>query len=492
MAITPRTRVPARTWPWTRAPDQHIGWAALLLTLSAAVGLAAGIKPSIGVALAIGAAFSLVTISDVTAGLVLFTILSFLDVLNSSSSGSASFIKVAGLLLFGSWYAQRLVGTASTRAAVGRIPANLVVCVVALALWSALSVTWAESSGAAVTATLSFVLNMLLLPIVMVAVRRREHLYWVLAAFLAGAIISTAYGFISPAATGSVDGRLAGGIGDANEQAAVLVAAIPIALALGNAMQRPALRLLAWSGGVFCLIGVFTTLSRGGLIALGCVLVAAVAFGGRWRPKAAALLAVTLLGTVTYYFALAPLAARERVTSATTSGRSDIWRVGWRMVEAHPFIGSGSGNFQQAAIHYVQGIGSITSANFIVNVPHVAHNVYLEMLADLGIPGLLAFVGVAFFSLLAAAKAAHNFERSGDRDMELVARCLVLSVVAFMSADFFLSGEFSKQLWLTFALCPAVLALSQIRDPEPARAAPASRPAPGLGPDPGHRPQPAY
>jgi hypothetical protein len=226
-----------------------MGWAALLLTLSAAVGLAAGIKPSIGVALAVGAAFSLVTISDVTAGLVLFTILSFLDVLNSSSSGSASFIKVAGLLLFGSWYAQRLVGTASTRAAVGRIPANITVCVVALALWSALSVTWAESSGAAVTATLSFVLNMLLLPIVMVAVRRREHLYWVLAAFLAGAIISTAYGFISPAATGSVDGRLAGGIGDANEQAAVLVAAIPIALALGNAMRRPALRLLAWSVG---------------------------------------------------------------------------------------------------------------------------------------------------------------------------------------------------------------------------------------------------
>ena len=118
-------------------------------------------------------------------------------------------------------------------------------CVVALALWSALSATWAESSGVALTSTMSFVLNMLLLPIVMVAVRRREHLYWVLAAFLAGAIISTAYGFISPAATGSVEGRLAGGIGDANEQAAVLVAAIPIALALGNAMQRPALRLLA-------------------------------------------------------------------------------------------------------------------------------------------------------------------------------------------------------------------------------------------------------
>jgi putative inorganic carbon (HCO3(-)) transporter len=457
VAVAHRMRARARPSPWARGRGEYAGWAALLLSLSAAVGLAAGIKPSIGVALAIGVAFSLVTISDVTAGLVLFTILSFIDVL-SSSTGSASFIKVAGLLLFGSWYAQRLVGTARTRAAVAQIPVNLVVSVVALALWSALSVTWAESSGVAITSTLSFVLNMLLLPITMVAVRRREHLHWVLAAFLIGAIISTAYGFTSSLAASQ--GRLEGGIGDANEQAAVLVAAIPIALALGNAMRRPALRLLCWGGGVFCLIGVFTTLSRGGLIALGCVMMAAVLFGGRWRAKATVLLAATVLGTVVYYFAIAPLAARERVTSATTSGRSDIWRVGWRMVEAHPFIGSGSGNFQEAAIHYVQGIGSITSANLIVNVPHVAHNIYLELLADLGIPGLLAFLGVAGFSMLAVAKAARRFEQQGDREMELVSRCLLLSVVAFMSADFFLSGEFSKQLWLTFALCPAVLALS--------------------------------
>jgi O-antigen ligase len=467
-------RAHARPSPWARAQGEYAGWAALLLALSAAVGLAAGIKPSIGVALAIGIAFSLVTLSDVTAGLVLFTILSFIDVL-SASGGSASFIKVAGLLLFGSWYAQRLVGTARTHAAVARLPVNIVVSVVALALWAALSATWADSSSVAIASTLTFVLNMLLLPIVMVAVRRREHLRWVLAAFLIGAIVSTAYGFT--ASLGTSQGRLEGGIGDANEQAAVLVAAIPIALALGNAMRRPILRGLCWAGGVFCLFGVFTTLSRGGLIALGCVMVAAVVFGGRWRAKAAVLLAMTALGTVTYYFAVAPLAARQRVENAGTSGRSDIWHVGWRMVEAHPLIGSGAGNFQQAAIHYVQGIGTLTEANNIVDVPHVAHNVYLELLADLGIPGLLAFLGVVGSAALAAARAAWAFERQGDREMELIARGMVLALVAFMSADVFLSGESSKQLWLTIALCPAVLGLSRaagsavdIPAPTPARA----------------------
>jgi len=465
-----------------RGRTEYAGWGALLLAMSAAVGLAAGIKPSIGVGLAVGAAFSLVTLSDVTAGLVLFTVLSFLDVLRGSGGG-VSFIKVAGLLLFASWYAQRLVGTARSQAAVAGIPGNLVFCVVALATWSAISVTWAESSGVAIASTLSYVLNMLLFPIVMVAIRRREHLYWVLAAFLVGAVISTAYGFLTFGA-GLNDGRLNGGIGDANEQAAVLVAAIPMAVALGRAMTRPGLRYLSWAGGLFCLIGVFSTLSRGGLIALGCVMVAAVVFGGRWRSRAALLLAVTILGTVTYYFAIAPLTARQRVTMSTTSGRSDIWRVGWRMVQAHPVTGVGSGNFQEAAIHYVQGIGTITNADIIVDVPHVAHNVYLELLADLGIPGLLAFVGVAAFSILAAAKAARRFEQEGDTTMELVARCQVLALVAFMSADFFLSGEFSKQLWLTFALSPAILALSRSPADEPAPALPAQ--------DPSYRAQPAY
>jgi O-antigen ligase len=114
----------------------------------------------------------------------------------------------------------------------------------------------------------------------------------------------------------------------------------------------------------------------------------------------------------------------------------------------------------------------------------VAHNVYLELLADLGVPGLLAFLGVAGFSTLAAAQAARRFERQGDVAMELIARCQVLALVAFMSADFFLSGEFSKQLWLTFALSPAILALSHRPGAEPLGSPPAAEPA--------QRAQPAY
>jgi O-antigen ligase len=444
-----------------RARVQDATGPLLVLAGAAVCGLLAGVQPLLGVSAALAVAFTVVTLSNLTAGLVLFTVLSFLDVFSATSSGAASFMKVAGALLFGSWYFARLLGRASARGSVARIPAGIGLCVVALALWSALSVTWAQSPRSAATAALTFLLDMLLIPIVMAAVRDREQLAWVLSAFVLGAIVSAAYALLDPSAAGAGHyGRLAGGIGDANEEAAVLVAAIPLAVALPAVASRAWMRPLGWIGVIVCLFGVFATLSRGGLLALGVVLVCAVLFGGRWRSRAALLLVGAALCTVAYYAVLTPLAARERVTMTTSSGRLDIWHVGWRMVQAHPLQGVGAGNFQDAAVHYVQAPGLIASANLIVDAPHVAHNVYLELLADLGIPGLLAFVGVAMFSLLAGLRAARAFERQGDAGLELAARCVVLALIGFLAADVFLSGEFSKQLWLTFALCAALLGLA--------------------------------
>jgi hypothetical protein len=61
-----------------------------------------------------------------------------------------------------------------------------------------------------------------------------------------------------------------------------------------------------------------------------------------------------------------------------------------------------------------------------------------------------------------------------------------------VSADFFLSGEFSKQLWLTFALCPAVLALSQPAGTADDAPEDAAAPPPERAADRAYRSQPAY
>jgi hypothetical protein len=38
---------------------------------------------------------------------------------------------------------------------------------------------------------------------------------------------------------------------------------------------------------------------------------------------------------------------------------------------------------------------------------------------------------------------------------------VVVSLVALLAMDFFISDQFSKQLWLLLALCPALLAIGR-------------------------------
>ncbi len=443
----------------TGAPEMP--WVALLGVVCVAFGVTAGIDPQYGVAGAFGLAFVVAVFADLTAGLAMFTMLSFLGLL--SGGNVVSFMKIAGLLLFMSWIAsQATAARKAVTSVVARHPA-MVCSIVAFLGWNAVSAAWAASPGAALAEVFRYILVMLLIPIMYSAVRERKHVRLVLGAFLIGAAVSAVYGILNPAsATAATAGRLSGGVGDPNEEASVLVAAIVLSVGMASVVKRsPRLVLAILAGAVVAFIGLVGSLSRGGLVSFACVLVAGVVFGGRWRRSAAILLVVGVAAVAGYYAFLASGSAVTRVTRADTTGRSDIWTVGWRMFAAHPLNGVGAGNFPLVSVHYLQRPGLITSANFIVNTPKVAHNIYLEQLSTLGVPGLVLMLGIFVAGTAAALKAARIYERIGDRELELLTRCTILALIAFLAANFFISNLISKQLWLVFALCPTLLGIAQ-------------------------------
>ncbi|HEY1833123.1 MAG TPA: O-antigen ligase family protein [Solirubrobacteraceae bacterium] len=447
----------------TRGP----AWVGLLIALcAAAIGVAAGVHPQLGVEAAVAIALVAAVLANLTLGLCMFTLFSFLDVINAGGD-DLSFLKVAGLLLFLSWYAAGATrahrresesgsGSESNSRSLLSSHPGLLAAGAALVGWSALSLAWAASPGDAASASERFLLNLLLLPIVFGAVRRREQLLWVVIAFVAGAALSSAIGLLHTA-----DERLTGTIGDANEEAAVLVAGLMLAAGLAAGYKRGSpQRMWAALAGVFIFAGLLGTVSRGGLVASGFALAAGAIFGGRWRRQAfvALLAGAVLVGG--YFAVLAPLEARQHFSSSDTTGRADLWKVGWSMFQAHPALGVGAGNFQDASVRYVNRSGPLTRADLIVDVPHVAHNVYLELLDDLGVPGLLAFLATAIAAISIAQLAASRYERAGDTQLELLARLMILAMIGMLAADFFISDQFSKQLWLLFALPPALLALA--------------------------------
>jgi O-antigen ligase len=424
-------------------------------------GLIAGVDPKIALIGAFGLAFLVLTMVDLTAGLCLLAIISFVDTVLPFDTGTVvSFPKLVGLLVVLSWLG-RLATQPEERSKV--FPhTGFLYLVLVFAIWAAMSVAWAADSGGVLDTVLRVLPNAMLFPIVYSAIRTRRQLMWLLGCFVIGAVISAIYGLIVPTDPHATE-RLSGAAGNANQTAAALVAGAVLTTALAATLRdQPFLRLAAAIGIPLCALAVFLTLSRGGLVALGTALVAAIVLGGRWRMTVMALAAIAAIGCVTYFAVFASPDARHRVTTFRGgTGRTDVWTVGWRMVQAHPLHGVGAGNFAGSSVHYLLRPGAIKRDDFIVDAPKAAHNMYLEVLAELGVIGFALFLAVLGFVLGCLVRAVRAFARAGDRHLEILTRAVFVALVGLLAADFFASREFAKELWLLMSLAPALLAMGR-------------------------------
>jgi O-antigen ligase len=329
---------------------------------------------------------------------------------------------------------------------------------------------WAERSGIAASSVFRFALNLALFPIAFAALRKNGHVVVLFAVFVAAALLSVGYGLVTPPDPNSPTiGRLSGAGLNPNQLGGLLVVAIVLSTALAAVRGWPLLtRALALAAAAGCAAGLYLTESRGALFfGLGAALLVAPFAAGRGRRGAAtALVAVALVGTVGWFGLVASPGALHRITHPQTaggSGREELWTVGVRMVQAHPINGVGAGNFPVASIHYLFRPGATQRDVYIIDRPLVPHNIYLNVLAELGIVGLSLFVFILAVVVRCALQAARAFSRRGDPAMEILARGLFIALVALLSADFFSSQLYNKELWLLLALAPALRALAERR-----------------------------
>jgi O-antigen ligase len=442
------------------------GWMLLLgaAALGLLLGVASAIRPELAVAAAIGLVLAPLVFAVPVAGLCVLLFLSFLDSFSHVSS-ALSLTKIVGLLLLLGWFGRIAMGDRSQKGP-GLLSRNpgLAAAIVVFTVWAALSLTWAERPSAGTGAVARFALNFALFPIMLLAVRERRHVVWLFAVFIAGALTSAVYGLIHPLSTQV--GRL-GGVGlNPNQIGAFLIVAVIFGATLAANDRWPPLAravTLAASGGAAVLL--FLTLSRAALVGLGVALIAAPFAAGRGRRAAAVLLAVAVVGgTVGWFAAFASHSAKERVLHPAQrggSGREDLWRIGWRMVEAHPVRGVGAGNFPDASIHYLLRPGVTQNDYLIVDKPTVPHNIYLAALSELGTVGFVLFVLILVSALRCIIRAARLFGALRKRSMELLSRGLLVALAGYMTALFFSSQIYDKQLWLLLALGPPLLLMAE-------------------------------
>ncbi len=433
-------------------------------TVAAAIGLSATDDLRYGLAAIGGAALLTVAFVRLPVAVGLWIVALYL----AGVPGTAGAPTGTSLLLLAGWTVT-VLGRATSRAPTtpwlrARWP---IVAAGALLLWAGASVLWATDRSVALDTTQRLGIAVAALPVVVLACARMTDVLEVAAAFVAGATAAVLVGVLSGTGAAPADpiaaaemaaGRLHVGITDPNYLAADIVAALAITSGLlavrGLRAWRP------WLLGCVPVLayGLVATQSRGGMLAAlaAAVLVAALAERRHRRRIVAVVgLVVLLLGA----FLAAQPRAVERLTQddRTGTGRTDVWRVAWATTADNMPLGVGAGNFQVVERRYAQDAGFLSRPGMIVDEPLVAHDVWLQAVVELGVPGL-ALLAVALAACIGSSFAAgRRFARSGRRDLAAACRAIGAGQLAVVVAATFVSNADDRLLWVLLALGPALL-----------------------------------
>jgi len=241
---------------------------------------------------------------------------------------------------------------------------------------------------------------------------------------------------------------------DANDFATFAVSAMPFAIYFLHAGRRLSTRALSAIALAVLTLAFVRTGSRGGFVALLAVAAYVVlrysAVALRWRMTAAALVAVVVFATASdqYWKQMSTIVSDADYNRTDESGRMQIWRRGIGYMLRNPVFGVGAANFQAAegnlspfAERQQFGIGVRWNA---------AHNTFVQVGAELGVPGLAIFIGMlvcAFAALRSARRAGlHRPQSNGP-----LTQALTASLIGFLVGSCFLSLAYSEMLYTLLA-----------------------------------------
>ncbi len=259
---------------------------------------------------------------------------------------------------------------------------------------------------------------------------------------------------------------------DPNETAALFVAAIPLALYLAS---RPNARRWLWYGVSLVMVAAMVrTGSRGGMLALVTVAGILIALAPP-RRRLTFLSAAFAAPVVFAIVASSDPALRARFASTFSSGedynytsqegRLEVWRRGVTYMITHPVFGVGVDGFSVAELEIGPELKKRrASGGVVLTRTQAAHNSLVQIGAELGFPGLIAWgfsIAAALWGVARARARAVGATRRGVpglQDESALASAALCSLVGVVITSMFLSLAYSPITMFVLALCVGVAA----------------------------------
>ena len=267
---------------------------------------------------------------------------------------------------------------------------------------------------------------------------------------------------------------------DPNYEALSLVIMVPLAIWLARYEEKRFWRLVGMLCAPILTFAVFVSQSRGGLLSLTVMsLVVWISSERKLRLVLGAIVvAIPLL-------VLSPSSVFKRIEQIQVGGqgqtgpelstrcRVELARAGLRMMESHPVFGVGLDNFPANEFRYNRLLMSMTDK------VHIAHNTYVQLGAEGGIPTLVLYLSILGLCLV-TCRSAEKLPGVPE-NLGALAFAFRVGLIGFSVAAFFLTAEFVKEPWVIISLTPnlyAMAAWAASADKKKTAAAPAaSRPA---------------
>ncbi|HZF05676.1 MAG TPA: O-antigen ligase family protein [Patescibacteria group bacterium] len=296
-------------------------------------------------------------------------------------------------------------------------------------------------SGSGFLAISRYLAFLTFLPFVLVSVQTQQDLGRVLRVMVLSLVLVFPYALRQMV---RFNDRLGVGLYETNYFATILVLVIPLAFVFASQASIPSPRWLWTMAGLLLVLELFLTSSRGGFLGL---LVAGMVFIYRRRGLmgAVGVMAILLLGLIIVptdlgsrmWTVFETEAAAPAGLEASNKAHLALFFAALRMIADNPIFGVGPLNFKSLSTLYT----GLEQGN-------IAHNSFLEVAAEFGLPVFVVFVLLLVATFRILNRAARLGVSPEGRRLAGWAEGLRSGLIGFLVAGCFISAQYEKMLWL--------------------------------------------
>lgn len=242
-------------------------------------------------------------------------------------------------------------------------------------------------------------------------------------------------------------------VGDSNYFTVAALVTLPLAFELMMISEKRVQRIFALGCLCLTMLAIMLGASRGGFLGI-VVGLGYLVFRSERRARNLRIISIVIIP----FLVFAPNSPVRRMLHPVPGDTASIqkhligWKAGVNMVLHNPLTGVGLGNYKLRVAEY-------DTTGTVRLEPHIAHNAYLEIAAEMGIPGLVIYLLLMVSSFFSLNRTRKRALRNDALKLAAVATGMQAALLGVWVAIFFVSAQYTKLFWFLLILTMVVPSL---------------------------------